>query len=116
MSIAIYAALTAIGAFIYMVACWIMYLTVMNMKANKDKVESQFVYWLGRALFGLALAMNMVLNLLVYTILYVDLPRELLATDRMDRYKKKGKGWRCTMATWKCTNLLNPFDPKGEHC
>lgn len=63
----------------------------------------------------LALLMDIIFNLIPATVIFVDLPHELLFTYRLDRYEAQGKGWRYTVALWICRNLLNPFQ-QGGHC
>ena len=62
-----------------------------------------------------AMLMDVVFNLIPATIIFLDLPRELLFTYRLDRYEAAGAGWRYTVALWICQNLLNPFQ-QGGHC
>jgi hypothetical protein len=39
-----------------------------------------------------------------------------LVTARLQRYVAQGSGWRFTIANWVCNNLLDVFDPSGDHC
>lgn len=54
---------------------------------------------------------DIVLNWTLFTVVFLDLPREKTITERLHRYRA---GWRGTIARWVCEHLLNPFDP--EHC
>jgi len=60
-------------------------------------------------------AMDIVANITVASLLFKDIPREWLVTTRLKRYQE-GDGWRKDWADWICTNLLDPFDPNGDHC
>jgi hypothetical protein len=53
----------------------------------------------------------------VAILFFVDWPRkgEHLVTERLIRYSA-GTGWRKTKADWICTELLDIFDPRGNHC
>jgi hypothetical protein len=62
-----------------------------------------------------AVVMDVIFNLIPATIIFLDLPHELLFTKRLDRYEAEGAGWRYTLALWICQNLLNPFQ-QGGHC
>jgi hypothetical protein len=62
-----------------------------------------------------ALVMDMIFNLIPATVIFLDPPRELLFTKRLDRYEAEDAGWRYTVAVWICKNLLNPFQ-QGGHC
>lgn len=39
-----------------------------------------------------------------------------LVTARLQRYVAQGSGWRFSAANWVCDNLLDVFDPSGDHC
>jgi hypothetical protein len=41
---------------------------------------------------------------------------EPLVTDRLQRHHAAGDGWRYTLAAYVCDQLLDPFDPEGDHC
>ena len=53
-----------------------------------------------------------------FTIFFFDLPRELLVTRRLERYRTAAyvNTWRQKVATSICTQALNPFDPTRHHC
>lgn len=103
-----------IAHIMYMPVCWIMYLAVMAMKKRRYDPDKP-VQWLGESVYGTALVMNIYLNIVVYTIIFLDVPHELYATDRMERYIRHGAGIRYKMAKWVCSEMLNPFDIK-DHC
>lgn len=63
----------------------------------------------------LAVAMDVFFNLVPATLIFFDLPHELMFTLRLDRYEAQGAGWRYRVAIWICRNLLNPFQ-QGGHC
>ena len=46
------------------------------------------------------------------TYLYV----EPLVTTRLKRLHASDDGWRTALAAYVCQNLLDPFDPTGDHC
>lgn len=62
-----------------------------------------------------AVVMDVIFNLIPATIIFLNLPRELLFTQRLDRYEEEGSGWRYRIAIWICQNMLNPFQ-QGGHC
>lgn len=62
-----------------------------------------------------AVIMDVIFNLVPATVIFLDPPRELLFTQRLDRYEAQGSGWRYTVAVWICKNMLNPFQ-QGGHC
>lgn len=60
----------------------------------------------------IGLVLDVAFNLTFGTLMYRELPRELLFTARCKRHKR-GDGWRKQLAEWFCANL-NIFDP--GHC
>jgi hypothetical protein len=103
-------------AFIYLffLTTWIFYLAIMNLKRNRSEitfVAKLFAYptvvvgWLWDCVF----------NIVVGTILFLELPRELLFSERCERHLKDDS-WRGREARFWCRNLLDPFDPSGIHC
>ena len=96
---------------------WILYLAIMNIAAHRQEL-----YPIARihayVLLIIGIAFDVVLNVTVGTILFLELPslKRLLLTARLDQQARHGHGWRKTLAQWICTHLLNQFDPNGHHC
>jgi len=93
---------------------WGMYLAVMNLKANKKKlnaISKCFAY----PLLYVGVTADVLYNLTLGTIIFLELPHQFLLTDRLESHLKE-PGWRGKVARWFCRNLLDPFDPKGRHC
>ena len=63
-----------------------------------------------------AAAVDVIANIVVAPIVFLDPPRELLVTSRMKRYMAHEGGWRKRWAEWLCNSVLDPFDPDGDHC
>ncbi len=63
-----------------------------------------------------ALAVDVITNLVIAPIVFLDVPRELLVTSRLIRYMAGPAGWRRTVAMYICDNMLDVFDPNGNHC
>ena len=55
---------------------------------------------------------DLLVNLSWFTVLFLDLPKELLLTNRIERLKSD-RGWRGAIA-WKLCDLLNYFIK--DHC
>lgn len=112
---------------------WGMYLAVMNLIQAKDTIHGLtlttkcFAYPLALA----GIMMDFLTNVIVGSILFVDVPREFLLTERLQRYledmdhyysdvttKQPNKldKWRWVTALWICEHLLDPFDARGYHC
>lgn len=108
-----------LGAYLYLVVCWLFYLAIMHLTENRSKAHGivlfhgYLIYWMGR-LIGL------LLNTVLFSVLFVDFPRELTATARLNRYLRvdqERKGWRARLAYWFCSRWFDPFDHKPEgHC
>lgn len=63
--------------------------------------------------------LDIILNILLASIIFVDLPREWLFTDRLIRYRNDPSytlTWRDDFASFICEHYLNPFDDSGDHC
>lgn len=112
---------------------WGMYLAVMNLIQAKNTIHE--LTWQAK-LFAYPLAvcgiiMDFLTNVVVGTIIFLDVPREWLLTQRLQRYLEnmdnfytdsskeppsKLNRWRWDAALWICTHLLDPFDSRGYHC
>jgi hypothetical protein len=58
---------------------------------------------------------DVLVNLLA-SLLFLDLPKEKLLTQRLMRYMAGPEGLRRRVATGICNKFLDPFDPAGSHC
>jgi hypothetical protein len=102
---------------LFMYPLWVMYLAVMNLERARDAgTLTPHARALGTPLLFLGLLVDFLYNVVVLTVLFLELPRELLVTARVSRHKKDGRGFRKALATWFCVNLLDPYDPDGCHC
>lgn len=59
---------------------------------------------------------DIVLNIVVGTILFVQWPRWWTLSERLNFNARYDAGWRGDLAEALCNYVLNPFDPKGHHC
>lgn len=95
---------------------WILYVAVMALKRARDSdTMSLPMKIMGYPWLYAGLMMDMLTNVVVCTVLFLELPREALVTLRLSRLIK-GTGWRSRLAKWFCSNLLDPLDPSGCHC
>lgn len=111
--------------FLAMFFTWGMYLAVMNLIQSKHKLTLAAKFF-AYPLAAIGIIMDFLINIIVGTLLFLDLPREFLLTARLQRYlddldnltePAKGlRNWRHSAALWICTNLLDPFDSRGYHC
>jgi hypothetical protein len=109
------------AAMIYIVivlyVLWLFYLAVMNLyRAKKANQISAVALWLGYPILVMGALLDLLVNMLLMTLIFAEWPRELLVTKRLERHVKTNQGWRSKLAYWICHNLLNAFDPSGDHC
>ena len=106
-------ALLAIGS-VY--ALWVLYLASMNLIRARDAgLLPRAAYVLGLPIVAAGVLLDALVNVTVCTLLFAELPREWLVTERVTRLERSG-GWRQVVASWVCHNLLDNFDPSGKHC
>lgn len=96
---------------------WVFYLAVMNLKRAKDAGTLRPVARvLGYPVLVVGLLIDLAVNVAVFTVLLLELPREALVTSRLKRHIAARRGWRYQVARWVCAELLDTFDPSGAHC
>lgn len=95
---------------------FIFYLAIMNARGVKDQIPTAAKFFIYPALI-VGVLLDLALNVLVGTVLFLDPPREAMFTARLKRYRKDGEDlWRGKLACWFCEKLLNIFDPSRKHC
>ncbi len=105
-------------SFFFAYACWLLFLAIMNLKRAKDAgTISKPALYFGYPALAVGLFLDVVVNIVVYSPLVLDLPRELLTTAHLNRIlATQSTGWRRAVSLWICKNLLDTFDPSGPHC
>jgi len=94
---------------------WIFYLAMMHLKHNKDKI-TPVIKIATTPIIILYVFIYVALNIILGSILFLELPRTLQFTSRCQRHIKNNDGsWRYKQAVWWCTNFLDPFE-EGGHC
>lgn len=92
------------------------YVSVMHFKLIKDNpAKWEALHWstkaLGYQMLWLGLVFDMLLNVLVMTVILLELPKEVLTTQRIQRwYSQPNGGYRHRVALFFGRNYLNPFD------
>lgn len=95
---------------------WVLYLAVMNLQRARDTgTLSPAARFLGMALLYIGLVVDFLVNVGPVSVLFLELPRECLVTQRLTRHANVADGWRKHLALWFAKNLLDPFDPSGQH-
>ena len=97
---------------------WAAYVLVMGIyRAHLAKRLGAFTTALALPWVLLGYALDVLVNLTAASVLFVELPGELLVTSRLQRHvDATAGGWRHRLALWICDHLLDPFDPTGNHC
>jgi hypothetical protein len=109
---------TLIYAVLSVYVLWLFYLAVMNLKRAKDAgTIPRLSLWLGYPILIVGLVLDWLVNVVVFTVLFLELPGSAteLVTGRLDRHYNNGKGWRQRLAGWFGDHLLHAFDPRGRH-
>lgn len=97
---------------------WIFYLAVMALFSAKEKgTLTKPALVLGYPVLIVGAIIDLFMNVVIFTFIFLEIPKELLVTKRLARHIKHGEGKRQKLAKWICTNLLDSFDPDHRgHC
>ena len=97
-------------------AFWGLYVLIMGLyRAKLAGRLNQYMRWMAAPYLVIGLCVDFVANVTIFTIVFAELPREWLVTQRLTRHMQ-GSGWRYRVARAICTKLLDVFDPTGMHC
>lgn len=95
---------------------WVLFLAVMNLgQAKAEGKLKGFNLYAGYTVLAVGLLVDLVVQVLVASILWLEFPRELTVSERVARLCKHGSGWRQRLALWFRAVLLAPFDRSGGH-
>lgn len=110
--ILLWAALSASGTYLL----FIFYLAVMNLKRVRDMGQlTVFTKILGYPILVIGLLLDFISNVVLFSVLFLEPPREITVTSRLSRhYDPLDNRWRSRLAAW-FKHLLDPFDPAGWH-
>jgi hypothetical protein len=96
---------------------WGLYVLVMGLyRAHLQKRLSKMAYVIGAPFLVIGLIVDVFMNVTVASFVFVQPPSQFLVTQRLAGYVSEGSGWRYSIANWICNNLLDVFDPSGNHC
>lgn len=106
------------GLITYLWMFWGFYVLVMGIyRAHLDNRLTKVTLCLGLPFVVVGYVIDVSVNLTVASIIFLEPPQELLVTSRFQRYVTRTPNtWRGRAATWVCENLLDVFDPTGNHC
>jgi hypothetical protein len=96
-------------------ALWIFYLAVMNLQRVRDMGKLGTVAKVfGYPVLLVGYALDVLVNVTLMTVLFLEIPRETTVTARLKRHNRTGSGWRQRLAAW-FEPLIDPYDPSGDH-
>lgn len=97
-------------------ALWLLYLAAMTLRrAHEAGRLSRTALAFALPILALAIAVDVLLNLTLATLVFFDRPREWTVSERLSRYLVGPSVWRAEVALWVGVHLLDPFDPSGSH-
>ncbi len=106
------------GALAGMYSLWAFFLAVMALQRSYEaKTLSKVALVLGLPIIVTGFVIDFCVNVVVASVLFLELPEEATVSKRLGRLKREQPTtWRGKLASWFCANLLDTFDPTGEHC
>jgi len=98
---------------LYAYAMWLLFLAVMALNW-RWRALPKVVKAIALPAVLVSVALDVLFNLTLGTLLFLELPREWTFSQRVGSYKRR-IDWRAPLAQWICANLLDPFEVEG-HC
>lgn len=95
---------------------WIFYLAVMNLKRVRDEGKLHGIaYALGLPILYVGLLLDVFVNWVLMTVVFLEFPKETLVTSRLKRHWKTApNSWRGKFARKFSNIMLDEFDD-GDH-
>lgn len=95
---------------------WVLFLATMNLgQAKAEGKLKGFALYAGYTVLAFGLLVDFVVQITVASLLWLELPRELTVSARVDRLCRTGSGYRLALALWFRRVMLAPFDRSGGH-
>ena len=117
MTYALVVAAWTLWALLSLYALWIFFAAVMCLKTVRDKgLMNTQIKVLGVPVLFVGYVLDAVLNVLVMTVICLELPRETTISARLKRYNRDPRTWwwrRKVAAVFE--PILDPLDPSGDH-
>lgn len=85
-------------------------------RAKLENRISKPVLILAFPIIIIGLLIDFLVNLIVCTIFFQELPQEWLVTPRLARHKNTDTSTKGKIAKWVCVNMLDIFTRDGPHC
>lgn len=94
---------------------WVAFLAVANIEFSvHQKDVKMHVQITAIPLVAVMIAMDVVFNVFVFTLLLAEWPREWTVSQRLRRHMQNAGGWRRGVALF-VEAYLDPFDHLGDH-
>lgn len=95
---------------------WAMFVIVMTMEQLRDAGRlSPFMVTVGESIAAFGLVWDVLCNVLVATVIFLEPPFEATISARLRRLVRGDPTkWRTRLAIWFATVLMNPFCPTTE--
>lgn len=104
--------LTALGL---TYALYVFYAAVMNVKRVRDAGKlTTFHKVLGYPTLFIGLVLDFLVNVLVMSVVLLEMPREWTVTARLKRHHRESTDWRLAVVKF-FEPVLDPLDPSGDH-
>lgn len=95
---------------------WVHYVAVMRLMQVRDAGQlTPAMKAIGYPALVVGLLLDLIVNTVVATALFLELPREWTVSGRLWRLSNSPSSWRQRTALWLRVNLLDPIDPSGTH-
>lgn len=104
---------------LYIYAFWALYVFSMGIyRAHLAKRLKGLNRILALPIITTAYLVDVFANFTIAVFVFAELPKEWLVTTRMQRYMAEGEtaGYQYKIAKYLCDEVLDPFDPTGNHC
>jgi hypothetical protein len=94
---------------------WVHYVAVMRLMQVRDAGQlTTAMKAIGYPALVVGLLLDLIVNTVVATALFLELPKEFTVSARLTRHSE-GDGWRQRVAIAIRTALLDNIDPNGVH-
>lgn len=103
---------------LYIYLLWALYVLVMGFyRAKLSGRLNGLNLVLAYPIYLFGLVVDAISQFTLASFIFLELPKrgEWLVTSRLKRHMA-GYGWRRRLAKYICDHILDPFDPKGDHC
>jgi hypothetical protein len=96
-------------------ALWVFYIAVMGLKRVRDTIGlSPWALRFGYPILIVGYVLDVFVNWFVFTIVMLEIPKELTVSSRLKRHNQESTGWRLKIVKF-IEPLLDPFDLSGDH-